>query len=110
MAVYNTLPAIGMYPGDVVTLSNASLGGANLTQQVAPANMIAGAPTNLTVVNKSTATLTIEVAQSDVQADYQPLQGAIVPPDSALSFSTTAPFVAVLPSADPGTGLITICR
>ena len=109
MPVYNTIPAPGMYPGDVVTLSSASLGGAVLTQQVAPAQL-SGAPANLTVVNNSAATLTVEVAWQDKLAQYQPLTGVTVAANTALSFSTTAPFVAVLPSVDPGTGVITICR
>ena len=109
MGVYNAVPAPGLYPGDNYTLSNASLGGAVLTQQVAIAQL-AGNPANVTIINKSTATLTVEVSWIDVQADYQPLSGGIVAANTASSFSTTAPFLAVLPSADPGSGIIEICR
>ena len=38
------------------------------------------------------------------------LQGVTVPANSAVPFSTTSPFVRVLPGSDPGTGVITICR
>lgn len=111
MPVWGTIPAPGMYPGDIVTLSNASLGGAVLTQAVTPCGSIAGAPANLTIINKSAASLTVEVAnQNTATTDFEPLSGVVCPPTSSISFSTTAPFVAVLPSADPGTGVITICR
>jgi hypothetical protein len=110
MGVFGTLPAPGMYPGDQVVLSNASLGSATLTQSVAPCLSLAGAPANLTVVNRSTANLTIEVAPDNVAAHFEPLAGVMCAANSSVSFSTTAPFVAVLPSADPGTGVITICR
>jgi hypothetical protein len=110
MGLYVAGTAPGMYPGDIVTLSNASLGGANATQAVAPCVSLAGAPANLTVTNTSTATLTIQVAWNDTNADYTALSGVTCAPSASISFSTTAPFVRVLPSADPGTGVITICR
>lgn len=110
MPVFGTVAAPSLYPGDQYTLSNAALGSATLTQSVAPAQLIAGAPANLTIINKSSASLTIEVAWANVSADFEPLQGITCGANSAVSFSTTAPFVAVLPSADPGTGVITICR
>jgi hypothetical protein len=110
MGVFGTKPAPGMYPGDIEILSNAALGGAVLTQSVAPSATIGGAPANLTVINKSAATLTIEVAQENVAASFEPLSGVVCAANSAISFSTTAPFVAVLPGTDPSTGVITICR
>lgn len=109
MPTFGSQPAPGLYPGDNFILSNASLGGANLTQSVAPAQL-GGNPANLTVINKTAATLTVEVSQTNVAADFEPLSGGLVGPDSALSFSTTAAFVAVLPSADPGAATITIAR
>jgi len=110
MGLYAAGTAPGMYPGDTVVLSNASLGGANATQAVAPCVSIAGAPANLTIVNKSAATLTVQTAAVDADANYVPLQGITVPANSAVPFSTTSPFVRVLPASDPGTGVITICR
>jgi hypothetical protein len=110
MPVYNTNPVRTLAIGQQAILSNASLGGANATQQVAIAQM-PGNPSNLTVINGSTATLTVQVSATDASAaTYYPLTGISVPASSALSFSTTAPFMRVLPSADPGTGVITVCR
>jgi hypothetical protein len=110
MGLYAAGTAPGMYPGDTVVLSNASLGGANATQAVAPCGSIGGNPINLTIVNQSAATLTVQTAAVDANANYEPLSGVTVPATSSVSFSTTAPFVRVLPGSDPGTGVITICR
>ena len=110
MPVYGTKPAPALYPGDQYILSNASQGTAQLTQSVAVYQDQSGAPANLTIINGSTATLTVEVAATDLKASYQPFSGLTVAANSALAFSSTAPFVAVLPSSDPSTGVITICR
>jgi|SRR5580658_5790169 hypothetical protein len=110
MPAYNTVspPALGI--GDTYNLSTASLGGAVLTQQVA-LHQVPGNPANVTIFNFSAATLTIEVANVDGGvADYLPLLGATCSPNAAISFSTTAPFLAVLPSADPGAFVISIRR
>jgi hypothetical protein len=100
-----------MYPGDVVIInSSTNLTGANLSQAVAPAASLAGAPINMTVINKSAVSLTVKVARDFVAADFEPLQGVVCPATQAVSFSTTAPFVAVLPASDPGSGEISFCR
>jgi hypothetical protein len=110
MPVYNTNPVRSLAIGQQIILSNASLGGANATQQVALAQE-PGNPSNVTVINGSTATLTIQVSATDAAANtYYALSGVTVPASQAVSFSTTAPFMRILPSADPGTGVITVCR
>jgi hypothetical protein len=110
MPLYGTSKPPALAPGQQYVLSSASLGsGSNLTQAVAPAQ-VPGNPSNLTIVNNSAVSLTVEVAATDVAANYVPLSGVTVPANTAVSFSTTAPFVAVLPASDPGTGVITICR
>ena len=107
----STGPSTSMYPGDVVVInSSTNLTGANLSQAVAPVASLGGNPVNLTVINKSAVSLTIKVARDYVAADFEPLQGVVCPATQAVSFSTTAPFVAVLPASDPGSGEISICR
>lgn len=112
MAQFDATKApVAMYPGDVEILnSSTSLTGANLSRAVAPCASIAGAPSNITIVNKSAVSLTVKVARDYVAADFEPLSGLTVPATQAVSFSTTAPFVAVLPASDPGSGEISICR
>ena len=106
-----TKPAVAMYPGDIEILNSAtSLTGANLSRAVAPCSSLAGAPSNVTIVNKSAVSLTVKVARDYVAADFEPLSGVIVPAAAALSFSMTAPFLAVLPASDPGSGEISVCR
>ena len=106
-----TGPSTSMYPGDVVIINSATnLTGANLSQAVAPCASIGGNPINMTVINKSAVSLTVKVARDYVAADFEPLSGVIVPTTTAVSFSTTAPFVAVLPASDPGSGEISFCR
>jgi type IV secretory pathway TrbD component len=100
-----------MYPGDIEIINSAtSLTGANLSRAVAPCCTLAGAPSNVTIINKSAASLTIKVARDYVAADFEQLSGLTVPATSSLSFSTTAPFLAVLPASDPGSGEISVCR
>jgi hypothetical protein len=104
-----TQPCVAMYPGDIEILnSSTSLTGANLSRAVAPCASIAGAPANVTIVNKSAVTLTVKVARDYVAADFEQL--TTIGAASALSFSTTAPFLAVLPASDPGSGEISVCR
>ena len=106
-----TQPCTCMYPGDVVVINSATnLTGANLSQAVAPCASIAGAPINMTIINKSAVILTVKVARDFVAADFEQLSGLTVPATSAVSFSTTAPFLAVLPASDPGSGEISFCR
>ena len=110
MPVWNAVaPALQL--GDSFTLSNASLGGANLTQAVAVDDNT-GNPANLTITNHSAVALTIKVSDTNVSAaSFLPLSGpGVVPAASSLSFSTTAPFVAVLPASDPGATVISIRR
>ena len=64
MPVYNTNPVRALAIGQQIVLSNASLGSATLTQQVALAQQ-PGNPSNVTVINGSTATLTVEVSATD---------------------------------------------
>ena len=110
MAVWSTTaPALAL--GDTFTLSSASLGGANLTQAVCVDDNT-GNPANLTIFNHSAVVLTIKVADTNTATtDFLTLSGPdTIAATSALSFSTTAPFVAVLPASDPGATLITIRR
>ena len=111
MAAFDaTKPCVSMYPGDIEILnSSTSLTGANLSRAVAPCATMAGAPENLTIINKSAVSLTIKVARDYVAADFESI-GLSCAATSAVSFSTTAPFVAVLPASDPGSGEISICR
>jgi hypothetical protein len=110
VGVYNTVKPPALAIGQQYVLSNASLGGSNvLSQQVAPAQM-PGNPSNLTIINLSAASLNVYVSATDANsASYVPL-GVACAGNSAVSFSTTAPFVAVSAGTDPGTGAITICR
>lgn len=112
MAAFDaTKPCVSMYPGDIEILNSAtSLTGAVLSRAVAPCSSIGGNPQNLTIVNKSSVSLTVKVARDYVAADFEPLQGVVVPAATAVAFSCTAPFVAVLPASDPGSGEIAICR
>ncbi len=106
-----TQPSTSMYPGDVVIINSATnLTGANLSQAVAPCCSLAGAPANITIINKSAVSLTIKVSRDYVAADFEPLAGVVCAATAAVSFSTTAPFVAVLPASDPGSGEIAFCR
>jgi hypothetical protein len=116
MSVYGTKPPIGLRPGDVVVLSNAALGGAVLTQQVRIDPDVDGSA-KVTLYNHSAASLTVEVADVDSgAANYLPLingdtgQAVTVAAGKASSFTTTAKFLAVLPSADPGATVISIGR
>lgn len=106
-----TKPCVAMYPGDIEIINSAtSLTGANLSRAVAPCASIAGAPSNVTIINKSAAILTIKVARDYVAADFEPFSGITCGATSSISFSTTAPFLALLPGSDPGSGEISICR
>ena len=110
MGVYNALPVRALYPGDNYVLSNATLGGSVLTQQVAISQQ-QGNPANVTIVNGSAVSLTIKVSPNDNgSSSYQALSGGTVAANTAVSFSTTAPFLAVLPASEPGAGVITVCR
>lgn len=110
MSVWASTTAVpAMAPGDQVIVSNASTGGAALLQAVAPMQ-VPGNPTNLTVINGSSVSLDIRVAaDNSASANYQST-GYSCNANSAYSFSTTAPFVALYAASDPGTGVITICR
>jgi hypothetical protein len=110
VGVYNTVKPPALAIGQQYVLSNASLGGSNvLSQQVAPAQM-PGNPTNLTLINLSAATLTVYVSATDANSASYVSLGVTCGPNSAVSFSTTAPFVAVSAATDPSTGVITLCR
>ena len=110
MAVWST-SAPALAPGDTFTLSSASLGGGNLSQAVCVDDNT-GNPANLTIFNHSAVALTIMVADTNTATtDFVPLLGpGTISAASALSFSTTAPFVSVLPASDPGATQITIRR
>jgi predicted ATP-dependent Lon-type protease len=115
MPAYGTNPVAELCIGDQITLSNASLGGPVLTQQVALGIAGTGNPANVTVFNFSAATLTVYVAYQDTGvAAYIPLSAGgtnvTVPAASAVSFSTTAAFLALLPNADPGALAIVVKR
>lgn len=111
MPLYGTVKPPALAPGQQYVLSSASLSGASLlTQQVAP-SQLPGNPSNLTLVNESAVNVQVYVAAADTALiRYVPLAGAVCGPNSAISFSTTAPFLAALPASDPGMGVITICR
>lgn len=111
MAAFDaTKPCVSMYPGDIEILnSSTSLTGANLSRAVAPCNSLGGNPATFTIINKSSVALNVKFARDYVAADFE-TSGYSVGSQSTLTLSTTAPFVAVLPTGDPGSGEISICR
>jgi hypothetical protein len=106
----------GLSAGQSLQLSNASLGGAATTQAVA-LGPIAGEPAEVTIYNHSATTLTIVVADADTGlANYLALKDAATgtaitcAATTAITFRTSALFLAVQTAGDPGAAVIAISR
>jgi hypothetical protein len=116
MAAYNATSPAALAPGESITLSNASLGASVLTQQVGigPVN---GYNDVLTLFNYSAVALTVNVSPDDAnQASYLPLKSTdglvalTCAANSAISFTTSAAFVAIGVASDPGATNIILSR
>lgn len=108
--------ATGLSAGQSLQLSNASLGGAAMTPAVA-LGPIAGEPADLTIYNHSATTLTVVVSDADTGlANYLALTDAgtgtaiTCAAGLAITFRTTALFLAVKTAGDPGATVIAISR
>jgi hypothetical protein len=108
--------AIGLSAGQSLQLSNASVGGAATLQAVA-LGPVAGEPADVTIYNHSATTLTVVVADADTgSANYLALTDAATgtaitcAAGIAITFRTSALFLAVKTAGDPGATVIAISR
>jgi hypothetical protein len=116
MPAFNAVPAIGLYPGDVVVLVNnaATDSGLTYTQQVAVTD--AGP---YTLANGTNQTATVYVAAKDSPAstaNYQPLTDAdtgvavTVASSSTITFTSQGHFICAHYGSSPTTGSLVIAR
>lgn len=113
MPQFNTLPPVGLYPGDTVSLINTGETGIQWTQAVTIATQ--GVPTWLSIENTTNQVANVMVALRDNPSNtsnYKQLTNddgtpVTVPTGSTQSFTTQGPFIACyFPGAPSSGGLI----
>jgi hypothetical protein len=113
MAAYADGKAVGLNPGDMVTLSDASLTGLK-TIAIAYGPSADLSSDLVVIANESAVALTVQYARKDVEASYQAYKYAgtaiTVAANSANSFPVSNGFYRVLCASDPGATVITIAR
>jgi len=113
MAAYADGKAVEITPGDLITLSSASLTGLK-TIAVAYGPSADLSSELLVIANESAVALTVEYARKDVEASYQAYSylgtAVTVAANTAVSFPASFGFYRVLCASDPGATVITIAR
>jgi hypothetical protein len=116
-AYSTTTPARAIYPGNEIALVNngATDTGITKTAQVAFAPM-PGYANTLALVNTTTQAATVQVAGSDVDANYQALKDAdtgtaiTAAAGGSVQFTCIGPWIRCLMAAAPTSGSLVLSR
>jgi hypothetical protein len=101
-----------IYPGDFVAVVNnaATYSGITTTQQLAIGPVGNQTGCTVMVTNTTNQQATGQYSWTDVEADYQPLSGFVIPPDTALAYNLSLGFIDFTFASAPTSGSLVVSR